>query len=67
MYSTFRSKVAVLRKEIGIPTMVVVFPNQELYDLWENIRDKDAMKKKEEKKEKNKKAKEAKEAKGGKK
>jgi len=75
-YSTFRAKVAVLRKEIGIPTSVVVFPNQELYDLWENIRDKEAMAKKAEKKEKNKKAKEAKEkkqkekemgAKGGKK
>ena len=69
MYSTFRQKTALLRKELGIPTSVVVFPNQELYDLWENIRDKEAMKKKEEKKEKNKKAKEAKEmgAKGGKK
>ena len=76
MYSTFRSKVAVLRKEIGIPTMVVVFPNQELYDVWEKIRDKEAMAKKAEKKEKNKKANKAKEkkqkekemgAKGGKK
>ena len=75
-YTTFRSKVARLRKEIGIPTMVVVFPNQELYDVWEKIRDKEAMAKKAEKKEKNKKAKDAKEkkqkekemgAKGGKK
>ena len=56
--------------------MVVVFPNQELYDVWEKIRDKEAMAKKAEKKEKNKKANKAKEkkqkekemgAKGGKK
>jgi hypothetical protein len=75
-YSTFRAKVALLRKEIGIPTQVVVFPNQELYDLWENISDKEAMEKKKEKKKKAKEAKEAKEkakkekemgAKGGKK
>lgn len=63
MFSTFRQKTALLRKELGIPTSVVVFPNQELYDLWENIRDKEAMAKKAEKKEKNKKAKEAKEKK----
>jgi len=65
-----------LRKEIGIPTQVVVFPNQELYDFWEKIRDKEAMEKKKEKKKKAKEAKEAKEkakkekemgAKGGKK
>ena len=40
VFSTFRNKVALLRKELGIPYFKTIFPNNELFELWEKIRHK---------------------------
>jgi len=40
VFSTFRNKVALLRKELEIPYFKTIFPNNELFELWEKIRHK---------------------------